>query len=59
MDVLEWSIELGRATLLGKASDFSEIKSITLEDEPVNQKMIAYGQLDPGWSDALCLLQGA
>ena len=40
--LMKWNIALGKKTMLGKAQSFDEIKSITVEDEPVDQEIIPY-----------------
>ncbi|MGM9886753.1 MAG: Cna B-type domain-containing protein, partial [Lactococcus sp.] len=50
--VLAWVIELGKDTLLGKATDFSQIESIMITDEPKDQKMIPMYSFDTSWKNA-------
>ncbi|MQW24005.1 MULTISPECIES: Cna B-type domain-containing protein [unclassified Lactococcus] len=56
--VLGWELTLGRNTLLGKATDFSQIASIVITDEPDNQKMIPMYSFDTYWKNAYSWKKG-
>lgn len=56
--IMTWEIGLGRNVLLGKASSFDEISSITVEDEPIDQEIIAVYSFDKSWPDTFAFSKG-
>ncbi|GEK34904.1 Cna B-type domain-containing protein [Kurthia sibirica] len=50
--LMNWDISLGKSTLLGRASSFDEIDSITIEDKPVDQELIPIGFFQKGRPNA-------
>lgn len=56
--IMTWEIGLGRNVLLGKASSFDEISSITVEDAPIDQEIIAVYSFDKSWPDTFAFSKG-